>query len=110
MEGKSGVNPHPLLLFVLLTCLRKELLARAHGVFNQQTILSVLPSIQSAEEAPPDFLRVQHVVGMLQDHHLEDDEPLGVLVARSDSVKLRVLISEKVSYNLPSWRFVPARW
>ena len=54
------------------------LCARAQGVLGEHPMLVVLPSVQALLYPPSDGVGCGDMLGLLQYHRLEDDEPLQV--------------------------------
>ena len=52
------------------------LCARAQGVPHEHPIFAVLPSVQLLPYPPLDGVGCGDMLGSLEDHRLEDDEPL----------------------------------
>ena len=54
------------------------LCACVQGILYKHTIFALLPSVQSLPYLPSDDVGYGDMSGLLQDHILEDDEPLRV--------------------------------
>ena len=61
------------------------MIAREHGFLDQILMLAILTCVQMLEEILTDCLHAQHMAGALQDHRMEDYEPLRIPVTLSDS-------------------------
>ena len=61
------------------------LLASTSHILNQNLIMICFPHIQALCDIPPDSLHASDVMGALLDRRLENNEPLGVILAITDS-------------------------
>ena len=73
-------------------------------------MMTSFPCSHPEEEAPLDFLRILHMLGLLQDHHLGDDELIVIPAALSDSGQLHGQRAYEAPDHILSCIIMPAQW
>ena len=88
----------------------KVLLAGPHGIFGQHRMLAFPPGIQPFFYSMSDRLGFGNMTGSLQDHCLEDDEPLRVPPSIPHPLHLLPQRPEKPSPDFLTWHVIAPRW
>ena len=86
------------------------LLAGPHGIFNQHRMLAFPPGVQPFFYATSGCLGCGDMTGSLQDHLLEDDEPIRAPPSVRHPVHLLPQRHDKPSTDFPTRRIIAPRW
>ena len=100
----------PVLRRLLPTGGGKVLLARPEGVSDKHCMLALPPVVEPFCDPTSDCMGCGDVAGSLQDHHLEDDEPIWVPPPVPHPLHLHPQRPDEPSADLPTRRIIAPQW